>query len=34
MGVKIATAMGAGVVLFTTSENKRADALRLAPTRW
>jgi uncharacterized zinc-type alcohol dehydrogenase-like protein len=34
MGVKIARAMGAGVVLFTTSENKRADALRLAPTRW
>lgn len=29
MGVKIARAMGAGVVLFTTSENKRADALRL-----
>ncbi len=29
MGVKIARAMGAGVVLFTTSENKRADAMRL-----
>jgi alcohol dehydrogenase (NADP+) len=29
MGVKIAKAMGAEVVLFTTSENKRADALRL-----
>ncbi len=29
MGVKIAKAMGASVVLFTTSENKRADALRL-----
>jgi uncharacterized zinc-type alcohol dehydrogenase-like protein len=29
MGVKIAAAMGAHVVLFTTSENKRADALRL-----
>jgi len=29
MGVKIAAAMGAQVVLFTTSENKRADALRL-----
>lgn len=29
MGVKIARAMGAGVVLFTTSESKRADALRL-----
>ena len=29
MGVKIAAAMGAHVVLFTTSESKRADALRL-----
>lgn len=29
MGVKIAAAMGAHVVLFTTSENKREDALRL-----
>ena len=29
MAVKIAKAMGASVVLFTTSENKRADALRL-----
>ena len=29
MGVKIAAAMGARVVLFTTSESKRADALRL-----
>ncbi|HBK46262.1 MAG TPA: hydroxyacid dehydrogenase [Xanthomonadaceae bacterium] len=29
MGVKIAKAMGAAVVLFTTSEGKRADALRL-----
>ena len=29
MGVKIAHAMGAHVVLFTTSENKVADALRL-----
>ncbi len=29
MAVKIARAMGAHVVLFTTSENKRADALRL-----
>ncbi|MDF1484506.1 NAD(P)-dependent alcohol dehydrogenase [Ramlibacter sp. H39-3-26] len=29
MGVKIAAAMGAHVVLFTTSEGKRADALRL-----
>ena len=29
MGVKIAAAMGAPVVLFTTSENKREDALRL-----
>jgi uncharacterized zinc-type alcohol dehydrogenase-like protein len=29
MGVKIAKAMGAQVVLFTTSEGKRADALRL-----
>lgn len=29
MGVKIAKAMGASVVLFTTSEGKRADALRL-----
>lgn len=29
MAVKIAKAMGAHVVLFTTSENKRADALRL-----
>ncbi len=29
MAVKIAKAMGAYVVLFTTSENKRADALRL-----
>lgn len=29
MGVKIAKAMGASVVLFTTSESKRADALRL-----
>jgi uncharacterized zinc-type alcohol dehydrogenase-like protein len=29
MGMKIARAMGAGVVLFTTSENKRADAMRL-----
>ncbi len=29
MGVKIAKAMGAEVVLFTTSESKRADALRL-----
>lgn len=29
MGVKIARAMGASVVLFTTSESKRADALRL-----
>ena len=29
MAVKIAHAMGAHVVLFTTSENKRADALRL-----
>ncbi|GHH60174.1 MULTISPECIES: NAD(P)-dependent alcohol dehydrogenase [Gammaproteobacteria] len=29
MGVKIAKAMGAKVVLFTTSEQKRADALRL-----
>lgn len=29
MGVKIAAAMGAHVVLFTTSSNKREDALRL-----
>ena len=29
MGVKIAAAMGAHVVLFTTSESKRTDALRL-----
>jgi uncharacterized zinc-type alcohol dehydrogenase-like protein len=29
MGVKIANAMGAHVVLFTTSENKREDGLRL-----
>jgi uncharacterized zinc-type alcohol dehydrogenase-like protein len=29
MGVKIAAAMGAHVVLFTTSAGKRADALRL-----
>jgi uncharacterized zinc-type alcohol dehydrogenase-like protein len=29
MGVKIAAAMGAEVVLFTTSENKRADGQRL-----
>jgi len=29
MGVKIAKAMGASVVLFTTSENKREDAHRL-----
>ena len=29
MGVKIAKAMGATVVLFSTSESKRADALRL-----
>jgi uncharacterized zinc-type alcohol dehydrogenase-like protein len=29
MGVKIAAAMGATVVLFTTSESKRQDALRL-----
>ena len=29
MGVKIAAAMGAHVVLFTTSESKRDDALRL-----
>ncbi len=29
MGVKIAAAMGAHVVLFTTSDSKRADALRL-----
>ena len=29
MGVKIAAAMGAHVVLFTTSANKRKDALRL-----
>ena len=29
MGVKIARAMGAEVVVFTTSENKREDALRL-----
>ena len=29
MGVKIAAAMGAHVVLFTTSTNKREDALRL-----
>lgn len=29
MAVKIAKAMGAHVVLFTTSENKRGDALRL-----
>ncbi|WP_220815488.1 NAD(P)-dependent alcohol dehydrogenase [Pseudomonas paralcaligenes] len=29
MAVKIASAMGAHVVLFTTSPNKRADALRL-----
>ena len=29
MGVKIAAAMGAHVVLFTTSPNKREDALRL-----
>lgn len=29
MGVKIAAAMGASVVLFTTSPNKREDALRL-----
>ena len=29
MGVKIAAAMGAHVVLFTTSASKRADALRL-----
>ncbi|RYF25421.1 MAG: NAD(P)-dependent alcohol dehydrogenase, partial [Comamonadaceae bacterium] len=29
MGVKIAAAMGAHVVLFTTSADKRADALRL-----
>lgn len=29
MGVKLARAFGAHVVLFTTSENKKADALRL-----
>jgi alcohol dehydrogenase (NADP+) len=29
MGVKLAKAMGAHVVVFTTSENKRQDALRL-----
>ena len=29
MGVKIAAAMGAHVVLFTTSDNKRADALTM-----
>ncbi len=29
MGVKIAAAMGAEVVVFTTSENKREDAMRL-----
>ncbi|MCO6705129.1 zinc-binding dehydrogenase, partial [Streptomyces sp. CHB9.2] len=29
MGVKIAHAMGAHVVLFTTSANKKEDALRL-----
>jgi D-arabinose 1-dehydrogenase-like Zn-dependent alcohol dehydrogenase len=29
MGVKLAHAMGAHVVLFTTSVNKKADALRL-----
>src|SRR5580698_7085419 len=29
MGVKLAKAMGAQVVVFTTSENKRQDALRL-----
>jgi uncharacterized zinc-type alcohol dehydrogenase-like protein len=29
MGVKLARAMGAHVVVFTTSESKRADALRL-----
>ena len=29
MGVKIAAAMGAHVVLFTTSDNKRQDALRM-----
>ncbi|MDB5728872.1 MAG: NAD(P)-dependent alcohol dehydrogenase [Noviherbaspirillum sp.] len=29
MGIKLAHAMGAHVVLFTTSANKRADALRL-----
>ena len=29
MGVKIAAAMGAHVVLFTTSDNKREDALRM-----
>jgi alcohol dehydrogenase (NADP+) len=30
MGVKLAKAMGAHVVVFTTSENKRQDALRLS----
>ena len=33
MGVKIAAAMGAEVVLFTTSENKREDALRLGASK-
>src|SRR5438128_10565251 len=33
MAVKIAKAMGATVVLFTTSESKRADALRLGARR-
>ena len=33
MGVKIAAAMGAEVVLFTTSENKRKDALRLGASK-
>ena len=33
VGVKIAAAMGAEVVLFTTSENKREDALRLGASK-
>ena len=33
MGVKIAAAMGADVVLFTTSDNKREDALRLGASK-
>ena len=33
MGVKIAAAMGAEVVLFTTSESKREDALRLGASK-